>query len=154
MAARMSEASVVVCQAGYNTIAELRRIDVRVVCLPALRPADDQFVRAYAFQQESPNVQVTTTSERMELAAILQAALEQPLSQRAPVASNGAYVAAKRLVAIMDEGRLPIAAEQMVYSDEEVTRRMNEYKTMLQTLYRKDRPGAADGSYIAASPFL
>jgi predicted glycosyltransferase len=153
MAARMSKASIVVCQAGYNTIAELRHINVRVVCLPAPRPADDQFARAYAFQRESPNVCVVTTTEVRELTDILLKSIEKPLSSHRQVVANGAYGAADKLASIVNKRRSPIAAAPLVFSREDLTRRMNEYKTMLQTLYQRDQPGAAITNYLAASPF-
>jgi predicted glycosyltransferase len=42
----LAAADLVICQAGYNTTAELKQIEIRVIIVPGERRWDDQFARA------------------------------------------------------------------------------------------------------------
>jgi UDP-N-acetylglucosamine--N-acetylmuramyl-(pentapeptide) pyrophosphoryl-undecaprenol N-acetylglucosamine transferase len=46
MTATLSAADLVICQAGYNTVAEMKHLGVPTICVPAERSLDDQFERA------------------------------------------------------------------------------------------------------------
>ena len=58
----IEQADVVICQAGYNTMMELSLSSTPVICIPAMRVADNQFERASQFAQRRPNFAVFTES--------------------------------------------------------------------------------------------
>ncbi len=47
----LARCSVVICNAGHNTIMEVASLRKRTVCIPASRPFDEQFAKAAALQR-------------------------------------------------------------------------------------------------------
>lgn len=62
LGAKMQRADVVVCQGGYNTLAELSLMTTPAICLPAARPTDDQGERAHTLAARRRHFFVFTDS--------------------------------------------------------------------------------------------
>jgi predicted glycosyltransferase len=77
----MTQADVIICQAGYNTLAELGRIDKPTICIPAPRVADDQFARARALVGQRKRFVVLSESSVEALRDQIIACLEMPSDQ-------------------------------------------------------------------------
>ncbi len=108
----LARADLVVCQAGYNTIAELRALGVPTLCVPAIRESDDQFKRAS--EAESGSLRTYTGSDpetlARSMAEILSAGILPPASPHvaplaAPAASApcGATIAADTLLRLLEQ---------------------------------------------------
>jgi UDP-N-acetylglucosamine--N-acetylmuramyl-(pentapeptide) pyrophosphoryl-undecaprenol N-acetylglucosamine transferase len=84
---RLSEtfarASLVVCQAGYNTVSEVLSHGVPAICVPAERLADDQFERARQSASGHTSFQVYEGSDADAFAALMLAALHRPRASAA-----------------------------------------------------------------------
>lgn len=78
MPSRLSSADLVICQGGYNTIAELLLLGVRSVCVPAHRDADDQFERAEAFVESRGNARLFLGDRPEELTKVIREAMRTP----------------------------------------------------------------------------
>jgi UDP-N-acetylglucosamine:LPS N-acetylglucosamine transferase len=61
-------ADLVLCQAGYNTVAELGTMNVPTICIPARRDYDDQFERANSLSKSNPLFEMHTESDPASLA--------------------------------------------------------------------------------------
>ncbi len=70
IASRFSEADLVICQAGYNTVAELEQIGTRTLLVPAERQWDDQFARAERVTREHENFRIFRAGSAGELATV------------------------------------------------------------------------------------
>jgi UDP-N-acetylglucosamine:LPS N-acetylglucosamine transferase len=55
MLSTLHSANLVLCQGGYNTVAEVSSIGVRTICVPATRTFDDQYERAKLIAATSPH---------------------------------------------------------------------------------------------------
>jgi UDP-N-acetylglucosamine--N-acetylmuramyl-(pentapeptide) pyrophosphoryl-undecaprenol N-acetylglucosamine transferase len=95
-------ATVVVCQGGYNTVAELRALGVRCICVPAPRESDDQFERAAQAAAASQVFRMYDGHDAAPLASLLLEALQAP---RAEVVSteppSGARTSAEHLLTLL-----------------------------------------------------
>ncbi|MBZ5520649.1 MAG: hypothetical protein LAP21_00110 [Acidobacteriia bacterium] len=73
-------ASLVVCQAGYNTVAELRQLNVKTVLAPGQRVWDDQFSRARKTASECSRFRAFEGTSHIELAEMMRSTLDSSLS--------------------------------------------------------------------------
>jgi predicted glycosyltransferase len=94
-------AELVICQAGYNTIAELEQIGTRTLCVPAARDMDDQFARAVKFAAKRPNALVYTGSEAEGFATAILDCLQLPARLESTTRHEGAQVAAQCLASLL-----------------------------------------------------
>lgn len=105
----MQRARLVVCQAGYNTLAEVRAYGVPAVCVPAIRDADDQFARADRACAE-PHIRTYAGEDPRRLGGIMIELLRDRLAMPAasrpgvtpPGLSPGARMAAETLLRTID----------------------------------------------------
>jgi UDP-N-acetylglucosamine--N-acetylmuramyl-(pentapeptide) pyrophosphoryl-undecaprenol N-acetylglucosamine transferase len=95
-----ADAGVVVCQAGYNTMAELAAIGVRTICVPAPRVLDDQRSRAEALAAVHPWIKVCAACSAEDLDAAYAALLAGPSPERGD-APTGAATAASHLLGLL-----------------------------------------------------
>ncbi len=92
-------AGVVICQAGYNTIAELKRMPVKAICIPGERNLDDQVSRAVMTSTALPGFQVYLGGSAAGLAQQIRVALAEPRPDaRADTDDRGAERAAELLL--------------------------------------------------------
>jgi UDP-N-acetylglucosamine:LPS N-acetylglucosamine transferase len=106
LTARFARSRLIVCQAGYNTIAEVTALGVPVVCIPGQRDADDQFERAGLVAGLHPQVQVCAEAQVQAMAAMMVRGLA--MNRRRGIQSpRGAEVAAQHLLDALEtiEGR-------------------------------------------------
>ena len=94
----LNAADLVMCQAGYNTIAEVSQLSTPTICVPGVRAFDDQEARAAQVAATSPHVCVAPLGEDAELATLICTQLSRehrPRSARvigAPGAADAARV--------------------------------------------------------------
>jgi len=107
-------ADVVVCQAGYNTVAEILETGARAVAVPAPRWLDDQYHRAASVSAVHTGFKVFSGGDASLLAnAIASLAAEPGPVGRPGAAPNGATLAAETLLQLAvggDQSGLTIAA--------------------------------------------
>ena len=84
----LAAADLVLCQAGHNTIAELRRAGTRGIIVPAKRNVDDQFERARDAASRSNQLKVFEGSHPKELAVLIEESLSTPAPTRGVRASR------------------------------------------------------------------
>jgi UDP-N-acetylglucosamine--N-acetylmuramyl-(pentapeptide) pyrophosphoryl-undecaprenol N-acetylglucosamine transferase len=72
-----ARAGLVVCQAGYNTVAELVAIGVPAIAVPAVRDWDDQFARAASVARASATVRMYEGQDAAALGVLMLDALER-----------------------------------------------------------------------------
>jgi UDP-N-acetylglucosamine--N-acetylmuramyl-(pentapeptide) pyrophosphoryl-undecaprenol N-acetylglucosamine transferase len=101
LSATLSEADLVLCQGGYNTIAEIRALGVPAICVPADRASDDQFERAR--EAASGNMQVYCGTDAHALAELMLTGLQQR-HQMPVVDTSGARIAAEVLINLITHG--------------------------------------------------
>jgi predicted glycosyltransferase len=65
-----AQADLVICQAGYNTVAELEQLGTKTLLVPAERQWDDQFSRAARVVRERKNFRAFRGETPSELAAL------------------------------------------------------------------------------------
>jgi len=97
-----AQADLVVCQCGYNTMAELERVGTRTILVPAARTLDDQFARAQRLARTYPHFSTFVGSSPQELGRLIVDAVAEgrrPPAPR-PVADRGAERAAAILRAM------------------------------------------------------
>jgi predicted glycosyltransferase len=97
----MDSADLVVCQGGYNTVAELEQMTVKAIIVPGQRRWDDQFARAASLAKENARIKVFSGSAGSELAEIMIAFLGQPITVTQPVQQQGARRAAEYLLELL-----------------------------------------------------
>jgi len=105
----LAEADLVICQAGYNTIAEILQLGVPAICLPAPRPGDDQFERAKHAAFSSENITLWQETGTLTLEEVIARELEK--SRRPPyvrINAPGAQRAADAIYELI-EGTEPCA---------------------------------------------
>jgi predicted glycosyltransferase len=98
--ATMAAADVVICQAGYNTIAELGELGTPTICMPAPRIADDQFARARSIAEQRSAFFVLTDCTTEALRDQIIACLDTPRGQ--PGAASRAAGADRAAKLILD----------------------------------------------------
>jgi predicted glycosyltransferase len=99
----MAAADLIICQGGYNTIAEVGQTGTPALCVPAFRGWDDQFERCRQFAASRANVR---SLESEDLPAMTNAILEMAWMPREPKPSGGriaAVLAAERLLALASQ---------------------------------------------------
>lgn len=86
-----ARASLVLCQGGYNTVAELVARGVPTICVPAERGADDQFARARQFARITPTFEAWEGTNAGLLAERMARALRaERTAVTAPASSTAA----------------------------------------------------------------
>ena len=75
---RFAAASLVICQGGYNTVAELTALGVPVICVPATRRFDDQYLRARKTAETHEQFFVWENTDSDALAAFILDVLQRP----------------------------------------------------------------------------
>jgi predicted glycosyltransferase len=106
LTAHLAAADVIVCQAGYNTMAEVAQLGRQTICIPASRGNDDQFERAERMAATHPHIHLLPERVRFSdadapLAALIATCLEKPSDSRRAPPSEGARLAAERLFALV-----------------------------------------------------
>lgn len=99
----MATADLVICQAGYNTASEIRRLGVPSICMPGERLADDQEERAVAMAGSLPGFHVFLGNDAGELAQYIARALHTEHRASAALPPNGADRAADLLLSCIAE---------------------------------------------------
>ena len=94
-ATRFSESDLVICQAGYNTVAELEQLGTRTILVPAERQWDDQFARADRVSRERKNFRVFRGTSPSQLAALASEFLREEIPDSAVPESDGGIKAAR-----------------------------------------------------------
>jgi predicted glycosyltransferase len=98
---RFATADLVICQAGYNTIAEIERSAQRAICIPAARDFDDQDARADDLAGRRSNF-VVFRGTPAELAPAIENALGLPVDRAwRNTQGNGASEAAACLIELL-----------------------------------------------------
>jgi predicted glycosyltransferase len=104
MASTFAAADLVICQAGYNTVAELEQTGTRVILSPAERKWDDQFTRARRTEQENLQFRVFQQSSPEDLAALAREMLRKAdVDPRVPAQPEGARRAAEKLYSMLEK---------------------------------------------------
>lgn len=91
---RFAYADLVICQAGYNTVAELEIIGTKTLLVPAARRWDDQIARAVGVSREHNNSRVLNGNNATDLAHQAALFLRAPISVSQERAADGAAKAA------------------------------------------------------------
>lgn len=101
----MANADLVICQAGYNTIAEVTQLGVPTICVPADRGMDDQYERAKQSAASNSNFHICRASEKDRLTLLIDRCLKSPSTERSSdrIASMGATRAAEALLELITE---------------------------------------------------
>lgn len=98
-----ARANLVICQAGYNTIAEITSLAVPALCVPAERVLDDQFERARSAAEASATFRTYHGDDARAFAALLVDTLRADrVTARSPQVSTGAHVAAANLLRLLE----------------------------------------------------
>src|SRR5262249_23597706 len=87
---------LVICQAGYNTISEIKQFNVPCICIPAMRGFDDQFARALAAAKSSSQFHVYQNNDPADLSELIGTCLSvtRPAAEESRPSSSGADRAA------------------------------------------------------------
>jgi len=93
--ATLGQSDLVVCQAGYNTVAELELLGKRTILVPAERQWDDQFARAERVSHERSNFHVFRGKTATELSILASEVLSSDTPRVAPVEADGGMKAAR-----------------------------------------------------------
>jgi predicted glycosyltransferase len=96
-----ASADVIVCQAGYNTVAEVLSSGVPTICVPAPRGADDQFERA-ALAATSPTFRTYEGADPIAFGQLLLDAIAAGRTASSPrPVMPGAARAAEHLLGLL-----------------------------------------------------
>jgi predicted glycosyltransferase len=106
MSALYSRSDLILSQAGYNTLLELRELPCRVICRPIDTAYDDQFARAAAVAKENPNIKVYDGADVAALASLICHHLDQPVIEATQRPSRGAEIAARAIVSLASQSRV------------------------------------------------
>jgi predicted glycosyltransferase len=104
MFAALSAADLVICQAGYNTIAELEQVGTKAIVVPAPRDYDDQFARAKNIAARNPQIFVFEGSDHLKLSQIATRLLREPIRTGFYTRPEGARIAAEYLQELLING--------------------------------------------------
>jgi len=89
-ASTFAQADLVICQAGYNTVAELEQLGTKAVLVPAERQWDDQFARAERAMREHDTFRVFRGNAPADLANVAVDFLGEHVANTViPMASGG-----------------------------------------------------------------
>ena len=83
MPAVFASADLVICQAGYNTIAEIQQVGTKAILVPAERLWDNQFARADRASRLHPHIRVLRSADPAALAHLASQLLREPDPARA-----------------------------------------------------------------------
>jgi predicted glycosyltransferase len=100
MTSLFDSADLVICQAGYNTVAELAQLQTKTVLVPAEREWDDQFARGERTMREHQNFRVFRGNTPAELANLAAKFLREQIPRTLVTAPNGAIAAARLIYEI------------------------------------------------------
>jgi predicted glycosyltransferase len=92
---RFAEADLVICQAGYNSIAELEQVGTKAVLVPAERQWDDQFARARSVIRTRENFRVFRGENPAELANVAVGLLSERIPNVIVPKADGGIKAAR-----------------------------------------------------------
>jgi UDP-N-acetylglucosamine:LPS N-acetylglucosamine transferase len=95
MPSRLAESALVICQAGYNTVAELELLGPRTILVPAERQWDDQFARAERVSRGRSNFCVFRGKTATELSSLASDVLSAEIPTVSPVKADGGMKAAR-----------------------------------------------------------
>lgn len=96
-----ANADLVICQAGYNTVAELEQLGTKTVLVPADRQWDDQFARAERMLRERNNFCVFRGKTPDELAGAADAFLGELIERVEATKPSGGMNAARLIYQIV-----------------------------------------------------
>jgi predicted glycosyltransferase len=101
----LATADLVICQGGYNTLAEVTALGPTTICLPLATSSDDQFKRARQVSAAAPNFEVFAHSDPGELARLMLACLDRPSRKKITdeISSPGAALAATAILETAQE---------------------------------------------------
>jgi predicted glycosyltransferase len=109
MAGLFEDAALIICQAGYNTVAEVLRSGKPAISVPAERGFDDQTDRAcqVASRHSRFNVLQNPSAEALSarIAAVLREPASGPAAEAAAPSSDGAMNAAQVVADLIDAAR-------------------------------------------------
>lgn len=97
---RFANADLVIAFSGYNTIADLSPLKVRVICMPSRTPYDDQDRRAAELAIRNPNVRVFSGRTSEELASLITDILQTPLKDFTSTRQMGSAKAAEYMCSV------------------------------------------------------
>jgi predicted glycosyltransferase len=95
MLAALGKCDLVICQAGYNTVAELELLGTRTILVPAERQWDDQFARAERVSHERSHFQVFRGKTATELSVLASEVLSLNIPTLPPIKADGGMKAAR-----------------------------------------------------------
>jgi predicted glycosyltransferase len=100
-----ASADLIICQAGYNTIAEIKHLGVPAICVPADRIFDDQYERASQAANSSPNFHTCHMSDSNRLIRLIDVCLQQCHTRQriTETLSEGAALAADVLIELSEK---------------------------------------------------
>jgi predicted glycosyltransferase len=101
----LAAADLVICQGGYNTIAEIEQIGATTICIPAERDFDDQLERAERVSALLSNFHVYKSSEAKRLSHLIDSCLREPPRRRpvGEISSAGASRAADAILKLISQ---------------------------------------------------
>lgn len=92
---RFAEADLVICQAGYNTVAELEQVGTKTLLVPAERQWDDQFARADRVMRARSNFHVFRGKTPVELSNTIAELLRERIPNVTGSKPDGGIKAAR-----------------------------------------------------------
>jgi predicted glycosyltransferase len=96
---------LVICQGGYNTLAELATLGTEAICIPAPRKFDDQFDRVARLAQLHPHIHAFRGTTSIQLAETIETCLDINPKVDRPFVIDGAMRAAEELHAFILRAR-------------------------------------------------
>jgi UDP-N-acetylglucosamine--N-acetylmuramyl-(pentapeptide) pyrophosphoryl-undecaprenol N-acetylglucosamine transferase len=94
-------AHLVICQAGYNTVAEVISSGVPAICVPAERKFDDQYERAKTMAGTHPQFHLWEDNDSEALSVFMLRLLQMPRTTHNSIDSQGSILAAEILIESM-----------------------------------------------------
>jgi len=99
-------APLVLCQAGYNTVAEVTALGVSAICIPAHRNFDDQHERARRMSDAYGQFWLLEDPNSDSLSALISKILQMaPAANTITSDSDGSRLAADVLIKCIDRGK-------------------------------------------------
>jgi uncharacterized radical SAM superfamily Fe-S cluster-containing enzyme len=92
----IAAASLVICQAGYNTLADVAATGVPTIVEPGERTHDDQAARASEIERDQPNVRVLIRGEGPSMSQLVASALRAACTSSAAATRPIRHVSPKR----------------------------------------------------------
>lgn len=99
----LSSADLVICQAGYNTVAELEQAGTKAVLVPAQRQWDDQFARGEKAERDHRNIfRLFRGKTASQLAQFVAEFLSESVATTTVATPDGARKAAQAIREIVN----------------------------------------------------